>query len=97
MMTSPTPPSRARTSPSLTPMMPVAFTMAGIPSWAARIAVCEVGPPTSVMMPLTVPGSRVAVSAGARSWATRITSPSSAGTPGSGRPRSSLVARSRTS
>ena len=46
-------------------------TTQGIPSWRAMIAVWLVGPPSVVAMPTTSAGSSPAVSAGARSSATR--------------------------
>ncbi len=49
-----------------------AATMAGRPRVRARIAVCEVGPPTLVASPRTCLVSRCRVSDGVRSSATRI-------------------------
>ena len=48
-------------------------TMAGMSSERAMIAVCEVGPPTTVTMPRMRFGSSFAVSLGVRSSATRMT------------------------
>ena len=95
-MTSPVAPS----SPSMSgeaAKTPAAWTTAGIPSCAARIAVWEVTPPASVTMPSTRAGSRVAVSAGARSSATMMLGSSNSGTPGAGRPSSRAAARWKTS
>ena len=48
---------------------------AGISSVRAMIAAWDVGPPAAVTMPFTTFLSREAVSDGAKSWATKITSP----------------------
>ena len=61
------------------------------------IAVWLVGPPSEVASPMTSVGSRPAVSAGARSSASRIEGTSGVGMPGSGAPDSSAMTRSRTS
>ena len=94
--TVPETPSRANSVPDSTSRIPGQRTTAGMPIWAARIAVWLVGPPAAVTRPRTSSGSRVAVSAGARSSATRMTGESKAGTPGSGSPCRTARARSRT-
>ena len=48
-------------------------TTAGMPRERARIAVCDVRPPTSVTKPTTLERSICTVSAGDRSWATTMT------------------------
>ena len=94
--TVPVTPSRASGVPSSMSRASLHLTTAGIPIWEARIAVWLVGPPAAVMRPRTSSGLRVAVSAGARSSATRITGESKEGTPGSGSPCMTATARSRT-
>lgn len=82
--------------PEGTLRMPMACTTAGMPSWAARIAVWLVAPPPEVTMPRQVSVVSVAVSAGARSWAARMLGVVSVGTPGSAWPSRRAIARSRT-
>ena len=94
--TVPVTPSRASGVPSSISRASLQRTTAGMPIWEARIAVWLVGPPAAVMRPRTRSGLSVAVSAGARSSATRITGESNDGTPGSGKPCMTATARSRT-
>lgn len=60
----------------------VAATMAGMPSCLARIAVWDCGPPSLVIRARIFLGSRVAVSAGARSMAVSMKGFSDCGIPG---------------
>jgi hypothetical protein len=68
-----------------------------MPLARARIAVCPMGPPSSVTNATTCCGSSSARSAGARSWVTRTYGPSVAGMPGTVTDISRATARSRTS
>lgn len=61
------------------------------------IAVCDWGPPPEVTSAMIWSGSRVAVSAGARSSATRTNGVVAVGMPGAGTPRSWATIRERTS
>ena len=79
-------PSTSSRVPASISMTPAAPTTQGIPSCRAMIAVWLVGPPRSVTRASTTAGSRVAVSDGARSSATRIAGSSGIWTPGSGSP-----------
>ena len=65
------PPSTRRRVPALISITPAVPTTQGMPSWRAMIAVWLVGPPRSVTSASTTRGSRVAVSEGARSSASR--------------------------
>ena len=90
-------PSSSTMVPAATSSRPGTATTHGMPSWRAMIAVWLVGPPSEVARPTTRCGSRLAVSAGARSSAHRIDGSTGIGTPGSGRPASSAMTRSRMS
>ena len=72
MVTVPVVPSRMRSFPSASRSVPEQLTTAGIPSDFAKIAVWLVGPPSAVNNPTTSLVPNVAVSAGARSRATRM-------------------------
>ena len=97
MSTVPAPPSSTTVVPSATLSAPEAATTAGTPSVRARIAVWLVGPPSVVTKPSTFSGSTVAVSAGARSRATRMNGWPGSGMPGIGTPSTAATIRSRTS
>ena len=71
VVTTPEAASTITMSPSASPGAPTTPTMATMDFSRARIAVCEVGPPSEVMSARTMSRSRSAVSAGARSVATR--------------------------
>ena len=72
-------------------------TMAGMPRARARMAVWEVGPPSEVMKATTFSGLSRAVSAGARSLATRTKGSGRRGMPGMGESVRTAMMRSRTS
>ena len=72
-------------------------TIAGMPRARARMAVWEVGPPSEVIKATTFSGSSRAVSAGARSSATRTKGSGSTGIPGMGASVRTATMRSRTS
>ncbi len=82
--TTPEAPSTRAMVPSAIEAAPGQPTTAGIPRDRARIAVWLVGPPCSVTMASTWAGSSRAVSAGARSRATRTNGSSETGMPGIG-------------
>ena len=97
IVTSPESPSRATNVPAGMPVAPLSWTTAGMPIWAARIAVWLVRPPSWVTMPTTRARSSVAVSAGARSSATMTLGSLKSGTPGAGTPSTAATAREPTS
>src|SRR5699024_3309279 len=96
-VTVPKPASTNTSVPSANSWMSFAATIAGRPSCRARIAVCDWGPPSEVTSASTRLGSRVAVSAGARSIAVSTNGSSLSGIPGACSPRSSATMRARTS
>ena len=86
VVTTPAAASTITVSPSRRSLASTAPTMATIDFSRARIAVCEVGPPSVVTRASTLSRSRRAVSAGARSFATRTNGCPGSGTPGAGSP-----------
>ena len=97
IVTDPAVPSTSTSAPALSAVAPVAPTTAGMPSERAMIAVCDVGPPSLVMIATTCAGSSVAVSTGARSVASSTNGCPGFGTPGAGRSVRTATMRLRTS
>src|SRR5699024_2434305 len=93
----PVPPSTKTGVWSATSKTPAAATTAGMPRDRARIAVWLWGPPAAQTRATTDSGSKVAVSAGARSSAMRTKGFSECGMPGADTPRSRATRRARTS
>ena len=97
VVTTPFAASTITVSPSARPAASAAPTTATMAFSRARIAVCEVGPPSVVTSASTLERSRRAVSAGARSFATSTNGCPGSGTPGAATPRSRAMTRWATS
>ena len=97
MTTLPDEPSTMTYVPGASSRTPGQPTTAGMPRLRARIEVCEVGPPSWVANASTIDLSMSAVSAGARSIATRMLGSLSSGMPGAGTSSSRATVRLRMS